>query len=217
MKPSREPRYTARFRCRGGNAKLLRRLLIEAAPVFSGIKPAMLVRISGCVCADDIRHDHLFCRHQNEIVATLGLAHRILVQSASGVLVFFYDPAHLTATLTDSANRLFLIGRGCGDYVSLQEDLNWLENRFHTYSQAFPHEVGLFLGYPLKDVQGFIQKQRAADVGRTLWHVFGDPSKSLALMRRIRNARDRLARALEHETDVERFCLRLARRRRLAS
>jgi hypothetical protein len=106
---------------------------------------------------------------------------------------------------------------GCGETPSLTDDLNWLENRFHAFSQSFPHEIGLFLGYPLKDVEGFIRNQQTSVAGRTLWRVFGEPTESLALMQRFRSARVRLARALQREPDAERFCLRLNRRQRFAS
>ncbi|MDR2849726.1 MAG: DUF3793 family protein [Verrucomicrobiota bacterium] len=206
------------LRCDGDRDRLLRRLLIEAAPILSKLKPAMLTRISGCSCMENVRHDHLFCRHQGELVGALGLEHRILVQSSSGVLVFFYDPVLLSETLADPQNRRFLAARGCCGAPSLTADLNWLENRFHSFSHTFPHEIGVFLGYPLKDVEGFVGCQRSADVGQgTDWRVFGDPSASLALMGRFRAARERLRKRLQREADAERFCLRLLRQRGLAS
>jgi hypothetical protein len=216
-KPHTTGRATA-LRCDGDKDLLLRRLLIEAAPIFSRLKPAMLIRISGCSCLEDVRHDHLFCRHQREFVGVLGLEHRILIQSVSGVLVFFYDPVLLYETLADPQNRRFLAARGCDETPSLTGDLNWLENRFHRFSDAFPHEIGLFLGYPLKDVEGFVLRQRPVDVGQgTDWRVFGDPATSLALMARFRASRERIRKQLQRESDAERFCLRLLRRRGLAS
>jgi hypothetical protein len=201
------------LRCGGDKDQLLRRLLVEAAPIFGRLKPAMLIRISGCSFVEDVRHDHLFCRHQSELADVLGLEHRILVQSASGVLVFFYDPVLLMETLSDPQNRQFLVSRGCGATPSLTIDLAWLENRFHSFSNAFPHEIGLFLGYPLKDVEGFVRRGHPVDLGRsTAWRVFGDPETSLALMERFRASRERLRKQLQREADAARFCLRLRRR-----
>ena len=218
MKKMKNTRRETALRCDGDRDQLLRRLLIEAAPIFSRLKPAMLIRISGCSCMADVRHDHLFCRHQGEIVKILGLEHRILLQSVSGVLVFFYDPTLLYETLSDAPNRSFLVTRGCGECASLAEDLNWLENCFHDCSIDFPHEVGLFLGYPLKDVEGFVKRQRPSDAGRGVaWRIFGESESSLALMERFRAARERVRKQLQRESDVERFCLRLLRQRGLVS
>ena len=218
MRKTNNTRRETALRCSGDRDQLLRRLLIEAAPVFSKLKPAILIRISGCACMADVRHDHLFCRHQGEIVRILGLEHRILIQSASGVLVFFYDPALLSETLAEERKRKFLVTCGCSENASLVEDLNWLENRFHGCSTDFPHEVGLFLGYPLKDVEGFVRRQRPSDAGKGIaWRIFGESESSLVLMGRFRAARERLRKQLQRESDVERFCLRLLRQRGLAS
>lgn len=218
MKRASAKKQVTALRCGGDKDRLLRRLLVEAAPIFSSLKPAMLIRISGCSCVEDIRHDHLFCRHQDELTRILGLEHRILVQSASGVLVFFYDPVLLTQTLSAPQNRQFLVSRGCPEAFSLTSDLNWLENRFHSFSNAFPHEIGLFLGYPLKDVEGFVRRKKPLDLGRnTSWRVFGDPAGSLALMERFGASRERLRKQLLRESDTECFCMRLLRQRGLAS
>ena len=218
MRKTQKNQRAIPVRCGGDRDQLLRRLLIEAAPIFSKLKPAMLLRISGCSCVVDVRHDHLFCRHQSEIVASLGLEHRILIQSASGVLVFFYDPVLFTAMLSDPDNRSFLVSCGCGETLALVDDLNWLENRFHGGMGDFPHEVGLFLGYPLKDVKGFVQKQRPNDSGQGVaWRIYGDSDSSLALMGRFNAAREKLRKRLQRESDAERFCLRLLRQRSVAS
>ena len=36
----------------------------------------------------------------------------------------------------------------------------------------FPHEIGLFLGYPPEDVQGFLENRLCKCVG--CWKVYGD-------------------------------------------
>ena len=46
--------------------------------------------------------------------------------------------------------------------------------RFQTES-AFPHEIGLFLGYPLEDVKGFIQNKGQGYACCGLWKSYGDP------------------------------------------
>ena len=41
-------------------------------------------------------------------------------------------------------------------------------------NSEFPHEVGLFLGYPPEDVYGFIHGDRRAAKYVGTWKVFGD-------------------------------------------
>ena len=38
----------------------------------------------------------------------------------------------------------------------------------------FPHEVGLFLGYPAEDVRGFIENRAAGCKCVGCWKVYGD-------------------------------------------
>ena len=44
------------------------------------------------------------------------------------------------------------------DYSSVEEAVKILQNKLQMY-ETFPHEIGLFLGYPEEDVQGFIENQ----------------------------------------------------------
>lgn len=38
----------------------------------------------------------------------------------------------------------------------------------------FPHEIGLFLGYPPEDVQGFMENKAARHKLAGCWKVYGD-------------------------------------------
>ena len=44
---------------------------------------------------------------------------------------------------------------------------------------CFPHEIGLFLGYPLEDVQGFIENCGKNYRLCGCWKVYGDPQAAL--------------------------------------
>lgn len=41
-------------------------------------------------------------------------------------------------------------------------------------TKDFPHEIGLFLGYPLEDVQGFIENRAEGYKCVGCWKVYGD-------------------------------------------
>ena len=41
----------------------------------------------------------------------------------------------------------------------------------------FPHEIGVFLGYPLDDVRGFIENPHGGKVCGT-WKVYGDEAQA---------------------------------------
>ena len=48
-----------------------------------------------------------------------------------------------------------------------------LARRLHE-SHDFPHEIGLFLGYPPEDVSGFIENKAACAKCVGCWKVYGD-------------------------------------------
>ena len=56
---------------------------------------------------------------------------------------------------------------------NVQELLFHLRGRF-TDPTEFPHEIGLFLGYPLEDVEGFCRKKGADCKLSGYWKVYGD-------------------------------------------
>ena len=45
-------------------------------------------------------------------------------------------------------------------------------------SKDFPHEIGLFLGYPVEDVKGFIKHKGECSKCIGCWKVYGDVQKA---------------------------------------
>ena len=62
--------------------------------------------------------------------------------------------------------------------------------------EEFPHEIGLFLGYPPEDVEGFCryQGQNYKLCGR--WKVYGDREAACRRFQRYDHCRDALCRRL---------------------
>ena len=70
-------------------------------------------------------------------------------------LVYVYRPDALARDLDDPETQAFLTPLGYTDF-SYQAALSQLAKRLHQYD-GFPHEIGLFLSYPLDDVKSFVQ------------------------------------------------------------
>lgn len=51
----------------------------------------------------------------------------------------------------------------------------------------FPHEIGLFLGYPLEDVKGFIENKADSSKCSGCWKVYGNEQKALKLFEKYEN------------------------------
>ena len=55
--------------------------------------------------------------------------------------------------------------------------LKQLSNRL-CLEHDFPHEIGIFLGYPLEDVVGFIENQGKNYTCSGYWKTYGDPQEA---------------------------------------
>ena len=67
--------------------------------------------------------------------------------------------------------------------------LNRLAGRL-TSEGEFPHEIGLFLGYPLEDVQGFIQNHGKNSLCTGCWKVYGNLCEARKCFARFEKCRD---------------------------
>lgn len=191
--------------CEAHRKELLRFLLIKTAAVRRRIKPAELLRVSSCYRLADPSSREAICLYQCEILRELQLSFKILRTDAEQAMVLFYDSDLLRQTLQDKALRLYLNRKhGYPATADLAEHLHCLQQRFA--GDEFPHEVGIFIGYPLKDVAGFIHRTTKQPVHRSGWQVFGSPEKSLRLMKQYRFVEFLAGKILEKYQDLEK-CL----------
>ena len=68
-----------------------------------------------------------------------------------------------------------------------------------------PHEVGVFIGYPLKDVAGFMRCLPSTPIHHGAWRVYGGTRESLERMRLYASAEDEARAALQSASGVEDF------------
>jgi len=198
---------SATVRCDGVPDRLFRHILLEAAPVFSGLKPALLVSVEHCSRTDG---RSVACLRHRALEKAMGLSARVLRFSDESALVLFYDRAALIRHLARLDVTDFLARNGYRGGEPLETMLDRLAAAFAASPGTCPHEVGVFLGYPVKDVEGFMARpQEALPLRRTLWRVFAPANESLRLMARIRAARDRAMRILALESDAYRACFML--------
>ena len=83
--------------------------------------------------------------------------------------------------------RAFLMAFGY-DCDDMARCIVTLSRRIHARksSDEFPHEIGIFLGYPLEDVEGFINHKEEGCKTVGTWKVYGDVEQAEASFRRFR-------------------------------
>lgn len=194
--------------------ELLEFLLVKTAAVRRGVKPAELLRVRHCY--EGFNSEGLrVCLYRSDIYDILHLAYVELKVEEGSSLVLFYDRATLAMTLSDPKCGRWLARLGYPEAdatdASLAAMLAHLARR--TAQCKLPHEVGIFIGYPLKDVDGFMRQIPATPVHRGAWRVYGDARESLALMRIYKDAEDEARATLLCAEDIADFIGRISLKR----
>ncbi len=107
------------------------------------------------------------------ILSSRGVRVRVLGRSGEGKLIYVYRPAALSCRLRDRRVRDFL--RGLGYDPSDAEACFAKLSAALDGGGAFPHEIGIFLDYPLDDVIGFIRQGSRACLCSGCWKAYGNP------------------------------------------
>ena len=150
-------------------------MIEQCAPVLAGLKPAGLFRYETRDCADLARR----VRSWNEQLNSKGLRVRVMKGCARThrFLVYVYREAQLSAVLADKAVQEFLRQEGYQLPAEQEQTgalLNQLSRRLCCQAE-FPHEIGVFLGYPLPDVVGFIENRGQNFTCCGCWKSYGEP------------------------------------------
>lgn len=111
-------------------------------------------------------------RSLNELLVPKGLRALPLRIREYSALIYLYRPSRLKKDLEDPAAIKILQDHG---YSCYGKCLPKLMERIRA-SEEFPHEIGLFLGYPPEDVQGFLDHRPCKCSG--CWKVYGDENKA---------------------------------------
>ena len=97
-------------------------------------------------------------------------------------LIYFYRPVLLSRDLENEETCRILAERGY-NLSTCERCIVHLIKRL-SQSNEFPHELGLFLGYPPEDVCGFIKNKARGFKCVGSWKVYGDAEKAQKLFSR---------------------------------
>lgn len=173
-------------------------LIDQCAPTLAGLKTGSLF-----LCADPPEDLHRALRELNRRYADKGLRMLPMRQSGGKTLIYVYRPRLLAADLLE--------GQAAGilkklDYAPEKPDLCVARLRRRlAMGGDFPHEIGLFLGYPAEDVAGFIA-HGARDAKCTgFWKVYGNPVQAEETFRRFRKCTKNYRAAYEKHSSIDKL------------
>ncbi|MCK5305976.1 MAG: DUF3793 family protein [Candidatus Omnitrophica bacterium] len=164
---------------------LLKYLMVRLAAILMKLKPSCLLCLCNCEKSGGGDYYDLWKEQKVGIARKLKISFKELKNTSWGKQVLFYNPEILFDTVTQPENYIFLKKFGYSSCKNTKDYLDTLKKRFCAFDNSnplFPHEIGIFLGYPLKDVKGFIEKGSLPLTGMGRWQVFGEPEESRRLM-----------------------------------
>lgn len=117
---------------------------------------------------------------------------RILPARRERCLALFYREGELGKMLKEEKVRRFLGGYGYA-HGEPDKDIARLCERMNLYSRKkipFPHEIGVFLDYPLEDVKAFIRNNGRESLLTGYWKVYHAPERARLVFSAYDKARD---------------------------
>lgn len=170
----------------------------HAAPTIQGIKPATLV------CPDAVGRDlgGALERCAPELFRTFGVEVGDFRNRRGAMLLLVYNPAHLCRMLSDGEAADLLREEGYGvpeaDVYAMLARL-----RERCAGRRFPHEIGVFLGYPPGDVRCFMSGFGKGCRAGCAWRTYGDVEKARSMSDRFRRAKQTAAGLIVAGADLD--------------
>lgn len=167
-------------------------LMLECSEVLAGVKPANLVSLVNRTRSCGRNLYQLWQRHHEELAFRLdGLDFIVLQTRERALLLLCYNHTHLERHLSHAGIRALLHKAGYETDAPCDSLLVELCRRVGA-NDSFPHEIGLFIGYPAKDVAAFMGLVNLPFACQGPWKIYGDPVRSLGLAEQYRCCRQRM-------------------------
>lgn len=158
-------------------------LMLECSEVLAEAKPANLVSLVNRIRTCGLNLNQTWLLHHQRIAFRLCNLEFLALQSkARAILLLCYNRKQLEQYLSHASIRRLLQKAGYEQEDGLDELLIALKQRFADHDR-FPHEIGLFIGYPAKDVAAFMGLIKLPLTCQGPWKIYGNPLQSLNLVK----------------------------------
>lgn len=166
------------------------------SPTITGYKPSSIVTISN---RNKNMYD-LWCKYGCEYLDNINLKVFEINRKENSVVLLFYNEKMLSEVLCDKDNAEFLSKFGYSNSMSLIEKLNLLKNRYE-YNFC-PHEMGIFLGIPLRDVEYFMNCNEKECVCCGYWKVYNDREGALQVFENYNKSKNNFLKFIQNDIGI---------------
>ena len=183
-------------------------LIDQCAPTLAGLKTGNMFPVSiepgQDICAE--------LRSLNRLLREKGIRVVIFRKNDKRALLYLYRPDYLERDLGYPEARRILEEKGycCSSPGKCLAQLI----RHMTEDDEFPHEVGLFLGYPPGDVRSFMRDTRHGVKCTGCWKAYGNEEEARKTFAKFRKCTDVYRRELSRGRALLQLTVRTDLKRR---
>lgn len=170
------------------------RVAVQCAPLIAGLKIANLLIVSESEAVN-----------LGRVLGKTGLVFLRLSNVNGRITFLVFRREELREYLNNEKAQQILRNYGYED-VSFRGILFRFMERYQAYEakdeNSFPHEIGLLLGYPVEDVEGFILHNGQNFLYAGYWKVYGDVAARKELFCRFDEAQHDIIALLAKGIDI---------------
>lgn len=147
-------------------------IMMRLGPTLTGDKPMHIFCFNkGFKFINEILNDIeiLFSKHSS-------IRYQLVYGYNGSIKVIFYNRHSTNRLLRDQRVQRFLSSHGYDLNLKVEMYMKHLADNLK--DNVIPSEFGVFFGYPVKDVMGFIGHPSLQHVKTTAWKVYGNPAPS---------------------------------------
>lgn len=171
-------------------------LVRNAAAVIEGVKPAAIFSLPMRAYVGgrwrQLRREPLdeALRAYQQALPDYGVQMRVLYRTERRVFLLVWRPVQLACVLGNAEGMTILREQGYMGSCERELVLELCRKLGEYYRTSgddeavFPHEIGVFLGYPARDVRSFMEGEEPVCVGA--WNAYGDERAARRLFQLLR-------------------------------
>ncbi len=162
---------------------MIKEIMIEhGAPTLAGIKTGNIFSLE--FESEDCKTE---IREINMVLTKKGLRLIPVQKTNKKMMVYLYRPDYLERDLSAPEAEEILADKGypCGDTACCIAELV----RHLAADEEFPHEIGLFLGYPPSDVKGFMKSSCDGVKCTGCWKAYSNENEARRTFERFDRCR----------------------------
>ena len=177
------------------------RLAMQCAPLFVGLRTSSMFVIS----RNQIKP--LYDLLRNSVICC-----RVLFLESKQLTVMLYRKDMLEPYICRGKAKEFFKKQGYTEF-DMEHILITFTRRYRNYRTgncSFPHELGLLLGYPMEDVEGFIANQGENSLYTGYWKVYYHVSAKRDLFHMYEKAKEQMillmGQGIGMSEIIDRYC-----------